>query len=294
MAVNISTGVMNSLLVKLEEVCRYDLAEFQFSTQFDFKNNIWNLKEELSCMNALLEKLPDMEALNIQERELRNKVRELAYFVEDKIDMFMHSFGTAVDKATLLTDTMELMLPNLFAKIDEIKDYYAVEEVKRVERYNLDVDECISSNPRQIDEIDDDISPVLCGEANSLVGINVPCEVERSVVIGSGGCGFRLGGDGLGACPRGCGINGGRRWTGLEPSVGEEADDEEGDSEEDEVLVTAGGAVLGQRRRSGRRTRRKVGQRGRAVGEGAALAIPDGDASSSRVAEAASAAEAWE
>uniref|UniRef100_A0A0E0RH50 NB-ARC domain-containing protein n=1 Tax=Oryza rufipogon TaxID=4529 RepID=A0A0E0RH50_ORYRU len=335
MAVNISTGVMNSLLVKLEEVCRYDLAEFQFSTQFDFKNNIWNLKEELSCMNALLEKLPDMEALNIQERELRNKVRELAYFVEDKIDMFMHSFGTAVDKATLLTDTMELMLPNLFAKIDEIKDYYAVEEVKRVERYNLDVDECISSNPRQIDEIDDDISPVLCGEANSLVGINVPCEVitqllmedmegesgqhpkvlsivglgglgkstlaiqvynkihgrfecavfvfasrnrsasvilkdilsqlkydgsadgiqslidatreklacKRSVVIASGGCGFRLGGDGLGACPRGCGINGGRRWIGLEPSMGEEADDEEGDSEEDEVSVTAGGAL---------------------------------------------------
>ncbi|XP_052137639.1 disease resistance protein RGA5-like [Oryza glaberrima] len=182
MAVNISTGVMNSLLVKLEEVCRYDLAEFQFSTQFDFKNNIWNLKEELSCMNALLEKLPDMEALNIQERELRNKVRELAYFVEDKIDMFMHSFGTAVDKATLLTDTMELMLPNLFGKIDEIKDH-AVEEVKRVERYNLDVDGSISSNPRQIDEIDDDISPVLCGEANSLVGINVPCEVITQLLM---------------------------------------------------------------------------------------------------------------
>uniref|UniRef100_A0A0E0BSI8 Uncharacterized protein n=1 Tax=Oryza glumipatula TaxID=40148 RepID=A0A0E0BSI8_9ORYZ len=148
MAVNISTGVMNSLLVKLEEVCRYDLAEFQFSTQFDFKNNIWNLKEELSCMNALLEKLPDMEALNIQERELRNK----------------------------------LMLPNLFGKIDEIKDH-AVEEVKRVERYNLDVDESISSNPRQIDEIDDDISPVLCGEANSLVGINVPCEVITQLLM---------------------------------------------------------------------------------------------------------------
>ena len=119
-------------------------------------------------------------------------------------------------------------------------------------------------------------------------------EVERLVVIGSGGCGFRLGGDGLGARPRGCGINGGRRWTGLEPSMGEEADDEEGDSEEDEVSVTAGGAVLGWRRRSGRRTRRKVGQHGGAAGEGAALAISDGDASSSRVAEAASAAEARE
>uniref|UniRef100_A0A0E0ERH6 Uncharacterized protein n=1 Tax=Oryza meridionalis TaxID=40149 RepID=A0A0E0ERH6_9ORYZ len=69
--------------------------------------------------------------------------------------------------------------------------------------------------------------------------------VERLVVIGSGGCGFRLGGDGLGARPRGCGMNGGRRWIGLEPSVGEKADDEEGDREEDEVSAAAGGAVLG-------------------------------------------------
>ncbi|BAT00111.1 Os07g0153700 [Oryza sativa Japonica Group] len=69
--------------------------------------------------------------------------------------------------------------------------------------------------------------------------------VERLVVIGSGGCGFRLGGDGLGTRPRGCGINGRGRWTGLEPSVGEEDDDEEGDSEEDEVSAAAGGTVLG-------------------------------------------------
>jgi hypothetical protein len=33
-------------------------------------------------------------------------------------------------------------------------------------------------------------------------------------------------GDGLGALPRGCRSDGGRRWTGLEPSVGEEADGE--------------------------------------------------------------------
>ncbi|XP_015619240.1 disease resistance protein RGA5 [Oryza sativa Japonica Group] len=179
MAVNISTGVMNSLLVKLEEVCRYDLKEIQFSTEFDFKNNIWHLKEELSCMNALLQKLPNMEALNIQKRELRNKVRELAYFVEDRIDRFMHSFGTVADKATLLTDTMDLMLPILFEKIHEIKDY-VVEEVRRVESiYNLD--ESISSNPRQI-EIDD-ISPVLCGKANRLVGINVPCEVITQLLM---------------------------------------------------------------------------------------------------------------
>ena len=119
-------------------------------------------------------------------------------------------------------------------------------------------------------------------------------EVERLVVIGSGGCGFRLGGDGLGARPRGCGINGGRRWTGLEPSVGEEAYDEEGDSEVDEVSAAAGGTVLGSEAEIREANSSEGGPTRGSGREGAALAIPDGDASSSRAAEAASATEARE
>uniref|UniRef100_I1R6F9 DUF834 domain-containing protein n=1 Tax=Oryza glaberrima TaxID=4538 RepID=I1R6F9_ORYGL len=53
--------------------------------------------------------------------------------------------------------------------------------------------------------------------------------------------------------PRGCGSDGGRRWTGLEPSVGEVADGEEGDSEEDEGLAAVSGAVLGSEVELGRR-----------------------------------------
>uniref|UniRef100_A0A0E0LL57 DUF834 domain-containing protein n=1 Tax=Oryza punctata TaxID=4537 RepID=A0A0E0LL57_ORYPU len=52
-------------------------------------------------------------------------------------------------------------------------------------------------------------------------------------------------GNGLGALLRGCGINGWRRWTGLEPSMGVEANGKQGDSEEDEGSAAASGAVLG-------------------------------------------------
>ena len=50
----------------------------------------------------------------------------------------------------------------------------------------------------------------------------------------------------MGARPRGCGMDGRRKWTGLEPSVAEEAYGEDGESEEDEVsAAAAGGTVLG-------------------------------------------------
>ncbi|EAZ20514.1 hypothetical protein OsJ_36119 [Oryza sativa Japonica Group] len=76
---------------------------------------------------------------------------------------------------------------------------------------------------------------------------------QACAAIGSKGCVLRLWGDGLGALPRGCGSNGGRRWTGLEPSVGEVADGEEGDSEEDEGSAAVSGAVLGSEVELGRR-----------------------------------------
>jgi len=41
-------------------------------------------------------------------------------------------------------------------------------------------------------------------------------------------------------------MDGGRRWTGLEPSVGEEADGDEGESDDDDAsAAAAGGTVLG-------------------------------------------------
>lgn len=40
-------------------------------------------------------------------------------------------------------------------------------------------------------------------------------------------------------------MDGGRIWTGLEPSVGEEADGEEGESEEEDASAAAAGTVLG-------------------------------------------------
>ncbi|XP_040385789.1 disease resistance protein RGA5-like [Oryza brachyantha] len=170
MAVNILTGVMNTLLAKLEEVLRYDYSETEFAISRAFRYRIWHLKQGLSCMNDLLQKkLPDMETLDIQQRELRSKVRELAYSIEDKIDMFMHSFRAVTDQAGLLTETMDLMLPVLSGKIDEI--IHAVEEGRRSERYNSNLDESINSWANSSTKIDRSSS------SHRLVGMDVPSEV---------------------------------------------------------------------------------------------------------------------
>jgi len=44
------------------------------------------LHEELSSMGALLEDLADMEGLDNQTKQWRNKVREMSYDIEDCLD----------------------------------------------------------------------------------------------------------------------------------------------------------------------------------------------------------------
>ena len=51
------------------------------------------LGRELVDMNAALEKLADMEKMDVQTRVWRDKVREMAYDIEDCIDVFMHHLG---------------------------------------------------------------------------------------------------------------------------------------------------------------------------------------------------------
>ncbi|BAF12771.1 Os03g0668300 [Oryza sativa Japonica Group] len=80
-----STGVVSSLLSKLAT-----LAEQKYGDVRRIRREITFLTDELSSMNALLLKLADMEELDSQLKEWRNKVRELAYDVEDCIDAFAH------------------------------------------------------------------------------------------------------------------------------------------------------------------------------------------------------------
>nr|CAB3479658.1 unnamed protein product [Digitaria exilis] len=60
------------------------------------RREILFLRDELTAMNALLEKLDDAEELDLEAKHWRNQVREMAYDIEDCIDDF-----TRLGKTTL-------------------------------------------------------------------------------------------------------------------------------------------------------------------------------------------------
>jgi len=87
-AVSASTGVMNSLLSKLSI-----LLSDQYKQLKGVRKDIEFLSRELVDMNAALEKLADMEKMDVRTKVWRDKVREMAYDIEDCIDVFMHHLG---------------------------------------------------------------------------------------------------------------------------------------------------------------------------------------------------------
>ena len=86
--VSASTGVMNSLLAKLA-----GLVSGEYKLLKQVHGEIVFLESELRSMNALLQRLADKQNLDPQMTEWRDRVRELAYDIEDCIDLFMHQRG---------------------------------------------------------------------------------------------------------------------------------------------------------------------------------------------------------
>jgi ATP-dependent Lon protease len=84
--VGVTTGVMKPLLSKLTK-----LLEEEYIKVKGVRKQIKFLRDELSAMSATLEDLADAdpEQLNSEVRLWRNKIRELAYDLEDCIDSFM-------------------------------------------------------------------------------------------------------------------------------------------------------------------------------------------------------------
>jgi hypothetical protein len=82
--VSVSTGVMKPLLSKLTK-----LLEEEYIKVKGVRKQIMFLRDELSAMSATLEVLADAEQLNPETRLWRDKLRELAYDLEDCIDGFM-------------------------------------------------------------------------------------------------------------------------------------------------------------------------------------------------------------
>ncbi|CAO2206154.1 unnamed protein product [Urochloa humidicola] len=86
------------------------------------------LHEELSSMGALLADLADMEGLDNQTKQWRNKVREMSYDIKDCLDDFLRRVGGSNDGKGLLRRLKKLRAHHQLAnQIQELKTHVAVD-----------------------------------------------------------------------------------------------------------------------------------------------------------------------
>ncbi|XP_066356568.1 disease resistance protein RGA5-like [Miscanthus floridulus] len=167
-----STGVMNSLLAKLSA-----MVEGEYELLGVTKSDIAFLRNELSSMNALLQKLAAAEKLDVQVQVWRDNIRELTYDIEDCIDMFMQKLnhGDAARAGNFVEKIIGKVkkLWSGFQMANQIHELKArvVEESERRLRYKYD--ESISTAGKV--EIDPRL-PALYVEAEKLVGIDGPMQ----------------------------------------------------------------------------------------------------------------------
>ncbi|CAD6269921.1 unnamed protein product [Miscanthus lutarioriparius] len=167
-----STGVMNSLLAKLSA-----MVEGEYELLGVTQSDIAFLSNELSSMNALLEKLAAAEKLDVQVQVWRDNIRELSYDIEDCIDMFMQKLnhGDAAKAGNFVKKIIGKVkkLWSGFQMANQIHELKArvVEECERRLRYKYD--ESISTAVKV--EIDPRL-PALYVEAEKLVGIDGPMQ----------------------------------------------------------------------------------------------------------------------
>ncbi|KAL6851956.1 hypothetical protein ACP4OV_020141 [Aristida adscensionis] len=180
--VSASTGVMNSLLSKLTT-----LLGDEYKLLKGVRKEVRFLKDELSSMNALLQKLAGTEQLDVQAKEWRDKVRELAYDIEDCIDVFMHNLGGDGDKDGLIRKAARRIRKlrvrhQLASQIQELKAR-VVEAAERRDRYQVN-DYASNSGVVEIDYR----LPALYTEVEKLVGIDGPREeIVRLLMEGKSG-----------------------------------------------------------------------------------------------------------
>ncbi|CAL5075642.1 unnamed protein product [Urochloa decumbens] len=180
------SGAMGSLLTKLA-----GLLEKDFKLASSAKKDILFLRDEMRSINTSLMVLSEMdEPIDLPHRELRDKVRELAYDMEDCVDIYTHS----ANKAGFLYDLKTLGARYETAKL--IKDLKArVEQLGN--RHNLFVQ--LPERPRAV-RVDPRIQALYTDAAN-LQGIDGPRQelvellqdgapqLKVVSIVGSGGIG---------------------------------------------------------------------------------------------------------
>jgi disease resistance protein RPM1 len=168
MAVNASTGMMNSLLGKLTTLMGDEYRKLK-----GVRNKVVSLHEEFSSMNALLVKLAGMDELDVQAKVWRDQVREMSYDIEDCIDDFMHDLEVKGATTGFLKKTAErfkkLKVRHQIAnKINGIEARVLQVHERRI-RYKLD-----EYNPTTSIVHIDPRALAIFADAAGLVGIDTP------------------------------------------------------------------------------------------------------------------------
>jgi hypothetical protein len=174
--VSAATGAMSSVLGKLAELLheKYKLAK-------GVRNDIEFLRSELSVMNDLLCTLADVEELDPLNSGWRDRVRELAYDIEDCIDRSVarlgHGSGDASKDGFFGTKQLARKLKKIRVSLQvahQIQELKArvVEENKRQKRYKLDGLVGSKSNA-SCNKVDLRMC-VLWEETKNLVGLDIP------------------------------------------------------------------------------------------------------------------------
>jgi len=90
MVVSACSGVIGPLIGKLTDL----IGDKYFANLLGVSNDIVFLRDELSTINVLLDKLQDTNELDLQVKNWRDQVREMSYDIEDFIDDFINKMGS--------------------------------------------------------------------------------------------------------------------------------------------------------------------------------------------------------
>ncbi|KAF8731417.1 hypothetical protein HU200_016479 [Digitaria exilis] len=132
-AVSAATGVMSSVLGKLADLL---LDEYKLAN--GVREDIRFLMSELEPINDLLSVLADLEELDALNKGWRDRMRELAYDIEDCIDLSVARLGRRLSAKQLVRKIKKIRVSLQVAhQIQELKARVA-EESKRHKRYKLE------------------------------------------------------------------------------------------------------------------------------------------------------------
>ncbi|XP_048548473.1 disease resistance protein RGA5-like [Triticum urartu] len=180
MAVSATSGVLNPLLGKLSRL----LGE-EYKKLTGVRKQASFLKDELSAMKALLDKMELMDKLDPSAKDWRDHIREMSYDMENCIDDFIHDIEGARAKKGFVRKMAQRLRRlgrrhQIANRIEELK-VLAVEANARCKRYNIDA--CINLSPGPV--VMDPRIPALYKEAAGLVGIDGPREELVTLLMDS-------------------------------------------------------------------------------------------------------------